>query len=536
MTPSLSSGDDASTTSGDDAPATTAEPADASREAGRGGLAVASAKLYFLLTGLIQQAALPRLLGLSGYGALASALSIASVAYNPVISTGIQGVSRAVAAAPNASAQAVLRQSFAVHAAFAVVLAALGYVLSPAVADVLGAPHLVTPLRIMSGVLLAYGLYAPLIGALNGQRRLVSQALFDVGAATVRTASLIAGAFVAARAARSAGGAAPAAEGPCYGALFGAVAVLAVALVVVGVGRSGKAPGRIADHVAYVAPLFLAQTLLSLLLQADLTLLRRFAGDAAIAAGASPTAADVYVGAYRATQLFSFLPYQLLVAITFVLFPMLAHARHDPDRTRVAGYLANGLRIALIVAGALVSVTAGLPRQLLGLVIGSEAARLGSTTLGILALGFGAFAIFSLLTAVLNGLGHERASLVITALAFGLVVVTCLLWVRGVALSEALLVRTALCTSAGIALATLLAGLYTRRIVGSLVPLPVLARVGSGLGVALVVARALPAGRPLFVVPEAALVAAVYFGVLVVARELKADDLALVRRVLKRRA
>jgi stage V sporulation protein B len=530
MTPSLSSGDDAS---GDDAPATTAEPADASREAGRGGLAVASAKLYFLMTGLIQQAALPRLLGLSGYGALASALSIASVAYNPVISTGIQGVSRAVAAAPNASAPAVLRQSFAVHAAFAFLLAALGYVLSPAVADVLGAPHLVTPLRIMSGVLLAYGLYAPLIGALNGQRRLVSQALFDVGAATVRTASLIAGAFVAAR---SAGGAAPAAEGPCYGALFGAVAVLAVALVVVGVGRAGKAPGRIANHVAYVAPLFLAQTLLSLLLQADLTLLRRFAGDAAIAAGASPTAADVYVGAYRATQLFSFLPYQLLVAITFVLFPMLAHARHDRDRTRVAGYLANGLRIALIVAGALVSVTAGLPRQLLGLVIGSEAARLGSTTLGILALGFGAFAIFSLLTAVLNGLGHERASLVITALAFALVVVTCLLWVRGVALSEALLVRTALCTSAGIALATLLAGLYTRRVVGSLVPLPVLARVGAGLGIALVVARVLPAGRPLFVVPEAALVAAIYFAVLVVARELKPDDLALVRRVLKRRA
>ena len=70
MTPSLSSGDDASTTSGDDAPATTAESADASREAGRGGLAVASAKLYFLLTGLVQQAALPRLLGLTQPAAL----------------------------------------------------------------------------------------------------------------------------------------------------------------------------------------------------------------------------------------------------------------------------------------------------------------------------------------------------------------------------------------------------------------------------------------------------------------------------------
>ena len=524
MTPSVSSREHA--------PAPTPQ-SDASREAGRGGIAVAGAKLYFLLAGLIQQAALPRLLGLSGYGALASALSLASIAYNPVVSTGIQGVSRAVAAAPKESAPAVLRQSLRVHATFAVALTVLGFVLSPYVASALGAPHLVRPLRILCGVLLAYGFYAPLIGALNGQRRLVSQALFDVGAATVRTASIITGAWVALR---SAHGATPAAEGPCFGALFGAVAVLVVALGVVGIGRAGRTPRRAGEHVAYVAPLLLAQTLLSLLLQADLTLLRRFAGEAAAVAGAPSTAADVYVGAYRATQLFSFLPYQLLVAITFVLFPMLAHARSDPDRTRVAAYVANGLRIALIVVGAMVCVTAGLPRQLLGLVIGPEAAHLGTTTLGILALGFGAFAIFSLLTAVLNGLGHERASLVITALAFALVVATCFGWVRGQALAEALLVRTALCTSAGIALATLLAGLYTRRIVGSLVPLAVLARVGLALGVALAVARALPAGRPLFVVPEAALVAAVYCLVLVVSRELGAADLALVRRVVKRRA
>jgi stage V sporulation protein B len=516
------------------APAAAPGSEDGSREAGRGGLAVASAKVYFLVTGLVQQSALPRLLGLDGYGALSSALSLASIAYNPVVSTGIQGVSRAVAAAPALERPAVQRQSFAVHAGFAVVLAALAFALSPFAAAALGAPHLVGSLRILTGVLLAYGLYAPLIGALNGQRRLVGQALFDIGAATVRTLCIIGGAALVAR---SGGTTTRAAEGACFGALLGAAVVLVVALFVVGVGRPGATAGRVGRHIAYVAPLLLAQALLNLLLQADLTLLRRFAGEAAVAAGAGPMAADAYVGAYRATQMFSFLPYQLLIAVTFVLFPMLASARHDPDRKRVASYVQNGLRVALIVAGAMVSVTAGLPSQLLRLVIGADAARLGANALGTLALGFGAFAIFGLLTAVLNGLGHERASLTITAVAFGLVALGCFGWVRGTPLSEALLVRTALSTSLGILVATVLAGVVTRRVVGSLVAPRVLARVGLALGAALGVARALPAGgQPLWALPEAALVVLVYFATLLVTRELGKDDLRLAERVLRRRA
>ena len=45
------------------------------KTAGRGGLAVAGAKVYFILAGLAQQVALKAVLGLEGYGALSSALS-----------------------------------------------------------------------------------------------------------------------------------------------------------------------------------------------------------------------------------------------------------------------------------------------------------------------------------------------------------------------------------------------------------------------------------------------------------------------------
>ncbi|HTA89702.1 MAG TPA: hypothetical protein VK745_09015, partial [Polyangiaceae bacterium] len=68
-------------------PAQPATGADTARAAGRGGLAVAFAKIYFIVVGLVQQIALPRLLGLDGYGALASVLSIAGITYNPVTTT-----------------------------------------------------------------------------------------------------------------------------------------------------------------------------------------------------------------------------------------------------------------------------------------------------------------------------------------------------------------------------------------------------------------------------------------------------------------
>ena len=111
-----------------------AAPEDATRTAGRGGLAVAFAKVYFIFVGLVQQIALPRLLGLDGYGALASVLSISGITYNPVTTTSIQSVSRAVAQATPASEPGTIRRVFTVHAIFAVLLAVGFFLLAPFIA------------------------------------------------------------------------------------------------------------------------------------------------------------------------------------------------------------------------------------------------------------------------------------------------------------------------------------------------------------------------------------------------------------------
>lgn len=511
-------------------PTANAEAApDVARTAGRGGLAVAFAKIYFILQGLVQQVALPRVLGLDGYGAWSTVNSIASVTYNPVVSMSIQGVSRAVAEAQPSEQAAALRRTLGVHAVFAVILAVGFYFLSPLILSGAGAPHLTVALQLLSGAMLLYALYAPLIGALNGQKRFLFQAGFDILAATLRTTGLVVGAWLFVN--RGGDGV----EGAASGFVLGLVLLLVLATSVVGIGRRGSGGLSIRQHIAFLVPVLTGQALLNLLLQADLTLLRRFAADAAVAQGLSLTAADPLVGAYRATQLFSFLPYQLLISVNFILFPMLATAVRDQDRAAIARFVATGVRIALVIAGLMVSVTAGLSDQLLRLVFGEQAALLGGRSLELLALGFGAFAIFGVLTTVLNSLKQERASAVVTGVAAATVAALCFLRVRGSEFGEALLFRTASATSVGLVIATLGAAFLVRRAAGAVVAPLSLVRVVFAVAVTVSVGRWLPDHGKLFTVLYAGLLALGYSLALVLLRELGRADLAMVSNVVARR-
>lgn len=510
------------------------------KAAGRGGLAVAAAKLYFIVAGLIQQIALKAVLGLDGYGQLSSALSAASITYNPIVQTSIQSVSRVVASAAPEEQPYSLRRALKLSCVVAFLFGAVFLALAEPIAHWMGAPHIALTLQLLAGVMVLYGLYAPLVGALNGFRRFVPQAGLDALAATLRTIGLIGCAYWFSRraaAAVAAGSAEPllgGVEGAVLGFVGGAAIVLLVSAVLVGFGKSGGAEPSYRRQLGYLVPLLLGQVLLNLLFQADALLLRRFASDAAASSGMAVTAADSLVGAYRAAQLFCFLPYQMLMSVTFVLFPMLAHAQAASDKEAVRRYVQNGVRLAAVVAGLLVSVTAGLPRELIGLVYGHDTAVLGAPAMQVLAIGLGFLALFGILTAVLNSLGQERASLVVTGLAFALVVVLCFAFVRHGEFGEGLLERTAWATSAGLVLATLAAGAFVAKTAGGVVSALSLLRVGLGVAAAVSVGHMLPEGSKLMTLVYAPVVASIYVAVLALTRELNSDDLANLKAVVRR--
>lgn len=512
---------------------------DRTKSAGRGGIAIAAAKIYFIVVGLVQQIALVHILGLDVYGGLSKVQSAGSMVYNPVVYTGVQGMSRAVSSAPDEQRGVVTRNALRVHAATGVPLAIAFFLAAPWITrHAMKAPHLTTPIRIIAGVLLFYALYAPLVGVLNGQRRFGWQAGLDTLFATVRTIGLLAGAWLLAR--RGLG-----IEGALSGFVAAAAIIFAIALPVSGVWRRHKAEatspastskdGGFTRHLWFIAPLFGGQLALNLLFQSDFQLLGRFAAVAGERAGVGAQEADALAGAYRAAQLFCFLPYQLLLSVTFVLFPLLATAHRDRNRNAVAQYTRTGVRLAVIIAGALVSVTASLPGPLLNLVFGQQAAALGARAMFILAIGLGVFAIFGILTTVLTSLGREIASALCTVLALALVVVLCFTFVSGHAYGEGLLIRTAACTSAGLLTACIIAAILVKRTAGAVVPWPTLLRVGVALSAAIAVGRWLPSpGKPLTIVYALVLVL-IYTALLVVSRELERRDLALVMTVLGRK-
>lgn len=503
-------------------------PSETARVAGRGGLAISFAKVYFIFQGLLQQVLLPRALGLDGYGALASVLSAASIAYNPIVTTSIQGVSRAVARSSPEERPATLRRTFLVHAAFAVVACVAFQLAVPLVSGFMRAPHIERPLRVGGLVLLFYGFYSPLIGALNGQRRFLAQASFDIVTSTLRTIALVVGGALAARSGRGV-------EGAITGFVGVSALVFVLAALLVGSGARGPGGPTVREQVTFVAPLFAAQILLNLLLQADLTLLRRFAGDAARAVDLPSAAADPFVGAYRATQLYAFLPYQLLVSITFILFPLLAEAERARDRARIAAYVSSGVRIALLASGLLVSVTSGLSGPLLRLVYSRDVAALGTDAMHVLTLGFGAFAIFGVLTAILSSLGKERWAVAGTAAAVGLIVVLCSAWASGAALGPDLLRRTALSTSAGLVVAACFSSWLVWRAAGAVASPKTLLRTLASLGAAIALGRYLPEGGRLWTLAACLGVASAYLLLLVVTGELRGRDLETLRTILSRR-
>lgn len=526
---------------------------DTARKAGRGGLAVGAAKVFFLLVGFVQQVLLARVLGPEGYGALSRVLAIANIANNVVISGGIQGASRVIAQTPDEARPAAQRRVLLTHAVLSVPLATLFFFVGPFIATRTGGAHVVPHLRVLSIVVLAYTVYAALVGVMNGRELFGRQASVDVLFGTLRTIGLIVGGYLLANQGFRAGalgsvakqGFGAGALGSVMGFAAAALFIVPVAARLVGLGRTqpggeGAGEGRAAlrSYLVFLGNLVVVQLLLNALMQADITLLGRFSTDAAIAQGlegeAAAAAADKVVAIYRACQLFSFLPYQLLFAITFILFPLLAKAHAEGDAAAVGAFVRNGNRLALLFGGAIVAVTAGLPGGVLHLAFKPEIADPATNVLRALVLGQGAFALFGVCTTVLNSTGRERTTVALNATALALVVGLAYLLVPGATL-DLLPRRMALAVAGGLLGALVLGAVAVRFHVGALVSLLSVVRIGGALALAATAGSFLPPAGKVVTLGYAVVVGIVYVIGLLASRELGKADFALVLRVIGRK-
>jgi stage V sporulation protein B len=495
---------------------------DIARKAGRGGVAVLAAKVYFILVGLVQQALLPRVIGLAGYGALSRVLAVANVVNNVVVSSSTQGVSREVAGAKGNDA-AVFRNALRVHVPLALV-AMLGFAATaPIVARLELAPHILVPLLGASLIVGLYGVYAPMIGAINGRGQFQRQAALDAMFATMRTIGLIGGAWLLVKTGFGVLGA-------ILGFAAAAFLIIPLALRWAGTGAPGETrPANV--YLRGLWPLILAQLATNLVMQSDISLLGRFLSEKA----ADVKSADEWVGVYRACQLFAFLPYQLLMSVTQVLFPMLARAKAEKDNEAVQTYVARGARLATIAGGGIVAVIVGAPGSLLRFAYSADVAERGAATLRVLGVAQGLFALMGIGATVLASLGHERRAARVTLIALVASVAACSLFVPMAAFGEPQLERTAMCVTAAMALALALAAISVQSVAGAFLPWPTALRVGLGIGAAAFAGTHIPIVGRLLAPVIAMSIFAGYVVFLAVTREITKRDIMSFTSLLRSR-
>jgi stage V sporulation protein B len=361
---------------------------------------------------------------------------------------------------------------------------------------------------------------------LNGRQNFRTQAGFDIGYTTLRTGSMLTAAALGYGAVGAFAGFATAS---CLIALASAV--------VLGLGqRGGPVPYR--AWLSFMAPLWLYQSCVQVIMQADLALLKRSVAVILQAEGATVVAAaetaSRYVAFYRAAQTFAFVPYQLLLPVPLVMFPMISQAISQGDEEGATRYVRTAMRFSLISLLLVAAPVAGAAQGVMGLVF-PAAYTDGAPALAVLVFAMVGFALFVGAATIMTGAGRPGL-----AAGIGSVAVTCLVsanlgFVHYVGVGDKTLLAAALGTSLGIAVA-LSAMVYAvyARFKTFIAPLSVLRTLLAALA-AYTVAHALGQTGKLQTLVAGVLGALSYVAVLLVSRELTRADLTAVLNIARRK-
>jgi O-antigen/teichoic acid export membrane protein len=243
--------------------------------------------------------------------------------------------------------------------------------------------------------------------------------------------------------------------------------------------------------------------------------------------------APVVAGHYFALRTLALLPYQALIVITFVIFPLVSQSTFAEDRAATRAYVSQTMRLALILASAMGLALAARPGALLAIAYKPEYG-VGATALPILVAGECCLALLGVACSILNAAGHTRATMSLMAVTVAVGATASAILVPRTSPGAPMLVAAASATSLGMAAGLVGSLIVLRARLGGGLPLRTVARVGVSLAAAVLVGRLLPVHGKILGLATIALVVVVYAAVLVALGEFGAEDKAKVRRILRR--
>ncbi|MEM8607119.1 MAG: lipopolysaccharide biosynthesis protein [Myxococcota bacterium] len=501
------------------------DSAESARRAGRGLVSIAGAKVFFILTSYAVQLLLPRIFGeAKEFGLYSAAMSGVAIFNNVLIVATIQSVSKFVSE-DEPSAPATLRQGLRLQTLVGGALAATLFVFAPAISRLLLDDQLTPLLRVASLVVFAYALYAATVGSLNGRHLFGKQAKLDMIFSVLRTTGILGGAAVGIGA-----------LGAVVGFAAAATSIVTVALIWVGWGRPGKRL-PVTQWLAFMAPIWVYQVCLNGILMIDIQVLKRTATELALAGTATAqTAVDLanqYVAYYRAAQTFAFVPYQLIISMTFIIFPMISRATSLGDRKATQSTIQHAMRLSLILLLLVAAPISGAAHGVVRLVYPADYIA-GAPALAVLIFGVAAFALFAVAATAISGAGRPSLAAGIAAFALVTVVVANRGLIVRAGLGPDTMRAAATGTAIGMVCALLIAAFAVRIRFGVFIPPLTWARAALAAAAGFFTAHAMPDETPFFAIVAlvAGFIAAL--GTLVLTREITRTDWATVREVTRR--
>ncbi len=496
-----------------------------SRRAGRGLVSIAGAKVFFIITSYAVQISLPRIFGeVTEFGLYSAAMSGVAILNNVLIVATIQSVSKFVSE-DETHADSTLRQGLRVQALVGGALSAALFVLAPAIARVLLDDQITPLIQVAAVAVFAYSLYAVVVGSLNGRHWFAKQARLDIVFSTLRTIGILSGAALGIGA---------------LGAVMGFAAasglVLSIALIWIGWGRPGKSI-PLGRWVGFMVPLWVYQLCLNGILMIDIQVLKRTATEIALAGSATSVAAadlaNQYVGYYRAAQTFAFVPYQLILSLTFIIFPMISKATSLGDGEAARSTIQHAMRLALLALLLVAAPTSGAAEGVVRLAYPADYVA-GGPALAILVFGVSAFALFVVSATAISGAGRPALAAAIAAGSLVAVVISTRLLIGRAGLGTETLAATATGTTIGMVIALVGSGLalYARFRVA--IPIRTWARAAFAAAVGYVVAHAVPTESPLWAIAALGAGFVAVLTTLIVTGELSREDWSRLRAALAR--
>ena len=487
---------------------------DAAVVAGRGALFIGFAKIYFMLSGLVQQVGLNRVLGSVESGAFGVVNSVISIVNNTMVQATVQSVSK-FTAEDDRNAGAVQRAGLRMQAVLGTLVGLVFLAGAPLIAAFEKAPAYTPYFRIAAAIPFFYAFYTVFVGTANGLRRFHVQASFDIAFSTIKTILLLGL------------GVLWAVKGAFFGFATAALAILFVA------ARKMRLPAEgprfpASRLVPYMSGVAVYALLLNLALLYDQPLLQHFAGVV------DPAQAPIVAGHYFALRTLALLPYQALIVITFVIFPLVSRSTFAEDRAATRAYVTQTMRYALILAAAMGLALAARPAALLAIAYKPEYG-VGAQALPILVAGECCLALLGVACAILNAAGRTRATMTLMAVTVAVGATAAAILVPRTSPGAPMLVAAATATSLGMASGLLASLVYLSVRIGGGLPAATVMRVAASLTAAVLVGRFLPAHGKVLGLATIAAVVVVYAGGLVALGEFGPEDRAKVRRILRRR-